>query len=85
MNSGQAMQSGTSIWDWSPTPYQGRNIRQSAYLASAVLIPGAFMLAWALIALDVIEPMPADKYVSVSLFIGYWSLVGAICFCRQPR
>ena len=41
------------------------------------MIPGAFMTAWALIALGIIQPMPADKYVSVSLFIGYWAALFA--------
>ena len=63
-----------SISQWVAPAYtgQGFNIRRSAYIASAIMIPGAFTLAWTLIALGVINPMPADKYVSVSLFIGYW-------------
>lgn len=73
MNSGNPMQSVPSVWDWSPTAYNGFNIRKTAYIASAIMIPGAFMAAWALIALGVIEPMPVDKYVSASLFIGYWA------------
>ena len=59
---------------WMASPYggPGRNIRRTAYMASGIMIPGAFVTAWTLIALGVINPMPADKYVSVSLFIGYW-------------
>ena len=59
---------------WAAQPYAGpgRNIRRTAYIASGIMIPGAFFAAWVLIALGVINPMPADKYVSVSLFIGYW-------------
>ena len=62
------------LGDWVAAPYDGpgTNIRRRAYLASAIMIPGAFYVAWTLIALGVIDPMPADKYVSVSLFIGYW-------------
>lgn len=63
--------------DWSPTTYSGFNIRKSAYITSAIMIPGAFITAWALIALGIIAPMPADKYVSVSLFIGYWAALFA--------
>ena len=63
--------------DWTAAKVQGPNIRKKAYLASAVMIPGAFVTAWTLIAFGVIEPMPADKYVSVSLFIGYWAALFA--------
>lgn len=63
-----------SIANWTAVPYTGPgiNIRRRAYIASAIMIPGAFLIAWTLIALQVINPMPADKYVSVSLFLGYW-------------
>lgn len=61
-----------SLADWHAIAPAGGNIRRRAYIASAIMIPGAFMVAWTLIALGVIDPMPADKYVSVSLFIGYW-------------
>ena len=37
------------------------------------MVPGAFCVAWSLILLGVIDPMPADKYVSISLFVGYWA------------
>jgi hypothetical protein len=46
-------------------------------MASAVMVPGAFVVAWTLIALGVIAPSPADKYVSISLFIGYWAALFA--------
>ncbi len=64
---------------WGAAPYAGDgfNIRKAAYIASAIMIPGAFMSAWLLIALGIIEPMPADKYVSVSLFLGYWAALFA--------
>ena len=64
----------TPLSEWVAAPYAGpgTNIRRRAYMASAIMIPGAFFVAWTLIALGVIAPMPADKYVSVSLFIGYW-------------
>lgn len=63
-----------TLANWAAAPYTGPgfNIRRSAYIASAIMIPGAFCVAWTLIALGVINPMPADKYVSVSLFLGYW-------------
>ena len=63
--------------DWSSPGPASFNIRKAAYIASAIMIPGAFTIAWLLIALDIIEPMPADKYVSVSLFIGYWAALFA--------
>ncbi len=53
--------------DWSPSTYDGPNIRKAAYITSGIMIPGAFVTAWILIALGVINPMPVDKYVSVSL------------------
>lgn len=63
-----------SLDNWIAPAYAGPgfNIRRAAYIASAIMIPGAFFVAWSLIALGVINPMPADKYVSVSLFLGYW-------------
>ena len=57
--------------------HAGFNIRRAAYIASGIMIPGAFTVAWVLIALGVVSPMPADKYVSVSLFIGYWAALFA--------
>ena len=71
------MNNSPSLLDWRPAPHQGFNIRHSAYIASAIMIPGAFCLAWGLILLGVINPMPADKYVSISLFIGYWAALFA--------
>lgn len=66
-----------SLADWGRSTHAGPNIRRSAYIASAIMIPGAFVTAWTLIALGVIAPMPADKYVSVSLFVGYWAALFA--------
>lgn len=63
--------------DWSAVAPAGFNIRRAAYIASGIMIPGSFMIAWILISLDLIEPMPADKYVSISLFIGYWAALFA--------
>ena len=59
---------------WMAQPYVGPgfNVRRTAYIASGFMIPGAFFAAWMLIAAGIINPMPADKYVSFSLFIGYW-------------
>jgi hypothetical protein len=63
-----------SLENWIAQPYSGAgfNIRRAAYITSAILIPGSFFVAWTLIALGVIAPMPADKYVSACLFVGYW-------------
>jgi hypothetical protein len=67
----------TATFDWvAPVP-NGINIRRRAYMASGLMIPGAFMIAWTLIALEIIAPMPADKYVSISLFLGYWAALFA--------
>jgi hypothetical protein len=66
-----------SLLDWNPSVHTGFNIRRAAYIASGIMIPGAFCLAWSLILLGIIEPMPADKYVSISLFIGYWAALFA--------
>lgn len=63
--------------EWQPVDHQGFNIRRAAYIASGIMVPGAFMVAWTLILLGIIEPMPADKYVSISLFIGYWAALFA--------
>ncbi len=70
--------------DWHTARYTGTgfNIRRAAYIASALMIPGVFVSAWILIALGVIAPMPADKYVSFSLFIGYWA--GLFAFVDNP-
>ncbi len=59
---------------WQAAPYVGPGVnwRRSAYIAAGIMIPGAFCVAWTLIALELIAPMPVDKYVSVSLFTGYW-------------
>lgn len=62
-----------SLLEWSPTNMQGTNIRRRAYIASGIMVPGAFCVAWSLILLGVIAPDPADKYVSISLFVGYWA------------
>jgi hypothetical protein len=62
-----------SILEWSPTNIHGANIRRKAYIASGIMVPGAFVVAWTLIFMGVIAPDPADKYVSISLFIGYWA------------
>lgn len=75
----------TGLHDWVAPARTGFNIRRSAYIASAVMIPGAFVTAWTLIALGVIAPMPADKYVSVSLFIGYWAALFAFVDNRGER
>ncbi len=66
-----------SLLEWSPSVHQGFNIRRSAYIASGIMIPGAFVVAWSLILTGLIEPTPADKYVSISLFIGYWAALFA--------
>ncbi|MGI9287459.1 MAG: hypothetical protein ACR2P1_18900 [Pseudomonadales bacterium] len=66
-----------ALLDWNPATYQGFNIRRSAYIASGIMVPGAFCLAWGLILTGTINPMPADKYVSISLFIGYWAALFA--------
>lgn len=66
-----------SLLAWSPSVHQGANIRRKAYIASGIMIPGAFCLAWSLILLGIIEPSPADKYVSISIFIGYWAALFA--------
>ena len=66
-----------TLMDWGPSTYRGFNIRRAAYTASAIMIPGAFLVAWVLIAAGVIKPMPVDKYVSISLFIGYWAALFA--------
>ncbi len=67
-----AVASPLSNWIAAPYAGPGRNIRRSAYIASGIMIPGAFVTAWTLIALGAINPMPADKYVSASLLVGYW-------------
>lgn len=66
-----------SLLEWSAAPHQGFNIRRSAYIASGIMVPGAFCVAWTLILTGVVAPMPADKYVSISLFIGYWAALFA--------
>lgn len=66
-----------SLLDWDAHSYPGFNMRRSAYIASAIMVPGAFCLAWSLILTGVIEPTPADKYVSISLFVGYWAALFA--------
>lgn len=63
--------------NWHTSSYVGPNIRRKAYIASGIMVPGAFVIAWVLIALGVIAPTPADKYVSISLFIGYWGALFA--------
>lgn len=62
-----------AMLDWSASTYTGFNIRRAAYITSAIMIAGSFITAWILIGLGIIQPMPVDKYVSVSLFIGYWA------------
>ncbi|MEH6592867.1 MAG: hypothetical protein V7746_21545 [Halioglobus sp.] len=62
-----------SLLEWDNNPYQRANIRRRAYIASGIMVPGAFVVAWTLILTGVIQPTPADKYVSISLFIGYWA------------
>ena len=66
-----------SLLEWHAAPRNGRCIRRSAYIASAIMVPGAFCIAWGLILAGVIAPSPADKYVSISLFIGYWAALFA--------
>ena len=66
-----------TLVDWSPVARTGSNIRRQAYIASGILVPGAFVIAWTLILLGIVEPTPADKYVSISLFIGYWAALFA--------
>lgn len=66
-----------SLLEWSPAPVEGFNIRRSAYICSGIMVPGAFVVAWGLILMGVIAPDPADKYVSISLFIGYWASIFA--------
>jgi len=65
----------STLADWNAMPYQGKSIRRRAYMASAIMVPGAFAITWGLILAGVIAPSPADKYVSVSLFIGYLSII----------
>lgn len=65
------------VFGWTGQTHAGFNVRYAAYTASGLMIPGAIVCAWALIALGIIAPMPADKYVSVSLFIGYWAALFA--------
>ncbi|WP_101757214.1 hypothetical protein [Oceanicoccus sp. KOV_DT_Chl] len=77
MNSQTTLSSMPSLLDWAPVNSQGVNIRRRAYIASGIMIPGAFCIAWSLILLGIINPMPADKYVSISLFIGYWAALFA--------
>jgi len=67
----------TALVDWTPVARNGFNIRRQAYIASGILVPGAFVVAWTLILLGIVEPTPADKYVSISLFIGYWAALFA--------
>ncbi len=62
-----------SLSDWQSSPVQGFNIRRAAYIASAIMVPGAFAIAWLLVALQVVPAYPTDVYVSISLFIGYWA------------
>lgn len=69
------MNTGT-LAHWNSQPVTGFNIRRGAYIASAIMVPGAFIVTWTLVALQIIAPAPADEYVSVSLFIGYWA---ALC------
>lgn len=71
--------------DWSPSTYDGPNIRKAAYICSAIMIPGSFVTAWILVAMGVINPMPADKYVSVSLFVGYWAALFAFVDNKGER
>ena len=66
-----------TLLDWEHPAHTGFNIRRSAYITSAIMVPGAFCIAWTLILTGVIEPTPADKYVSISLFIGYWAALFA--------
>jgi hypothetical protein len=66
-----------TLANWNTRPMSGFSIRRSAYIASAIMVPGAFAVTWALVALQVIAPSPADEYVSVSLFIGYWAALSA--------
>jgi len=75
----------STLTDWEVVPAGGFNIRRSAYIASAIMIPGAFTVAWILIALQVIASSPADNYVSVSLFIGYWASLFAFVDNRGER
>tara|TARA_R110002049_G_scaffold133139_1_gene292557 strand:+ start:5562 stop:6389 length:828 start_codon:yes stop_codon:yes gene_type:complete len=73
----QTRQNYPSLLDWDQPVHVGFNIRRSAYIASAIMVPGAFCVAWGLILTGIINPMPADKYVSISLFIGYWAALFA--------
>ncbi|MEZ5567391.1 MAG: hypothetical protein R3E54_03455 [Halioglobus sp.] len=73
----QSTQAFPSLLDWEHPAHAGYNIRRSAYIASAIMVPGAFCVAWGLILAGIIEPSPADKYVSISLFIGYWAALFA--------
>ncbi len=66
-----------SLLEWSPSHVEGANIRRRAYIASGIMVPGAFCIAWSLILMGIIAPDPADKYVSISLFIGYWAALFA--------
>ncbi len=59
--------------EWSPATRHGFNIRRSAYIASGIMVPGAFAVTWLLILTGIVGPTPADIYVSISLFIGYWA------------
>ncbi len=74
-----------SLSDWSPSDYDGFNIRRSAYICSGIMVPGAFAVAWALILTGIIAPSPADKYVSISLFIGYWASLFAFIDNKGER
>jgi hypothetical protein len=66
-----------TLAEWQPAPVAGHNIRRSAYIASGIMVPGAFVIAWSLIFLGIAAPTPIDIYVSISLFLGYWAALFA--------
>ena len=66
-----------SLVDWTPAAHPGFNIRRQAYIASGIMIPGGFAIGWSMILLGIIDPHPADIYVSISLFVGYWAALFA--------